>query len=587
MILVIGTPPIAGTARDGMLQRTAAVDALFGDEPRIYLEPRVDEAAASRFDLAPRGEHVSYGTPNVLDLRQFRQLFELAVGARVVVAHSIYWAQYVLPLYALGHVVTDLHGAVPEEEICRGNPAASAFLARVERFVLAHSLAVVVVSEAMRAHFQRKYPDVQTRAILLPVAMRPRVPVDRAQAPPWKLVYAGHMSVWQNVDQMLEAVRTTAVPWEMQVLAPDPAQFNAIIASAGLGDRINAKAAAFDEVPTALEQAHLSFVLRDGHIVNRVACPTKLGEALACGNVPVVKDPNIGDFVALGYRWVNVDDFVAGRLPAASELAAMSAANRQAAGRLFEIAEAGARELSSLLATQPLRRAASVGDEPCIAPWLELLARGEEQRQGAQGVLRDECARLSYELWASQDAHKEASRVSEQLANELRGLSDELQASQDARREAGRVSEQLANELRGLSGELRASQDAHTEARRVSEQLSNELRGLSRELQTSQDAHSKLRQVCERLSNELQVSCNARLELEHRFAAHVMQVEQERDDLKAQLDVILRTRSWRVTKPLRAAAQGRRALRIAIEEGRRFGAAAALEAFKAALSKKP
>jgi hypothetical protein len=59
------------------------------------------------------------------------------------------------------------------------------------------------------------------------------------------------------------------------------------------------------EVPFYYGDAALGFVIRDSSIVNLVACPTKLIEYFENEVVPVVDNPSIGDFKAMGYQYVD------------------------------------------------------------------------------------------------------------------------------------------------------------------------------------------------------------------------------------------------------------------------------------------
>lgn len=51
--------------------------------------------------------------------------------------------------------------------------------------------------------------------------------------------------------------------------------------------------------------AHYGFILRDKHILNRVAAPTKMVEYLFFGIIPIVKYEEIGDVLKLGYEYIS------------------------------------------------------------------------------------------------------------------------------------------------------------------------------------------------------------------------------------------------------------------------------------------
>ena len=65
------------------------------------------------------------------------------------------------------------------------------------------------------------------------------------------------------------------------------------------------------------------FILRDEHVLNKVACPTKLIEYLYYGIIPVVKYPGIGNFQANNYSYILLDDLNNNILPSEQELETM------------------------------------------------------------------------------------------------------------------------------------------------------------------------------------------------------------------------------------------------------------------------
>lgn len=54
--------------------------------------------------------------------------------------------------------------------------------------------------------------------------------------------------------------------------------------------------------------AIVGFVLRDEHILNSVANPTKLVEYMWCGIIPIVKYEDLGDYSDLGYEYIKYDN---------------------------------------------------------------------------------------------------------------------------------------------------------------------------------------------------------------------------------------------------------------------------------------
>jgi hypothetical protein len=351
VILVIGQVPTRENARDGMVQRIAAVDALLAGEERVYLAPRHDPLSVAPFELEAPGTGVRAGRPNLFNRGDVERMVGLARQARAVYVHSVHWAQHVLPLYLLGHVVTDLHGVVPEEQRMVGQGEEALQLERVERFVLEHGLATVVVSDAMAVHLRAKYPGTAARLLELPNLSRLPAPalLDKPAPGPARVLYAGGTHAWQKVPRMLEALQRQPGGCEVEFLTPDVERLRQDVQAAGLEGRLSVRSVAPAEMPAEYARAHFGFVLRDDHVVNRVACPTKLQEYLAHGVLPIVESRSLGDFEALGYRTVAVEQFERGALPLGDEWREAVLQNRGVYEALRERTVAGERELSELL----------------------------------------------------------------------------------------------------------------------------------------------------------------------------------------------------------------------------------------------
>lgn len=437
MILVIGQVPRAGQTRHGMLQRIASIDRRLQSEERIYLEPSVTSEVSDTFALEEVAPKIRRAAPNLLISGQWRQVVALAEQADAIIVHSVYWAQKVLPLYATGKVMTDLHGAVPEELAWMGEHVESARMALIEALVTQQSRAVLVVSEAMATHVRSKYPAGSAPIIHLPVVSEEIEWKARSPAPPWRLLYAGFSSVWQNADEMLAAIKATSVPWSMELLTDDVPYFEERAVALGLRDRVVARSVSPEEVIEVTKGAHLAFVLREDHIVNRVACPTKLAEALAAGAVPILKSPHIGDFLAWGYRYVAVEDFIAGRMPTAQALEQMARHNLTVARRLQEAATAGTTALWTLLKRPPeARQGASDGSsldsswgeflQLAGTPRLRELSMALERAEGRIAELNRTSARAEADVRQAQLAETEARTAQIEAQSRARALEDKV-----------------------------------------------------------------------------------------------------------------------------------------------------------------
>lgn len=344
MIVVISTFPAMTDERDGMVQRIASIDALISDLPRVYLD-----ISFRRF----WNKHTRrFGEATVFQLNGLLHLFIILSWirrARVVYIHSVYNSIKVLPAYWIANPITDLHGAVPEELAHLGKPWLARLFGMVEHIVLLRSMSVVHVTSAMKRHFQRKYKR-QSNADRI-IAILPRLSDVRGQREnvmgftrdAKAVVYAGGLQAWQNVSMMLDAA-AAAAQLRYIFLSGEATALERLADSAHV---VNYTCAAVPphQVPDHYLTSTYGFVLRDPVLLNQVACPTKLVEYLYWGVIPIVLTPDIGDFAELGFAYVSLEEFRAGRMSDDNAAARMRTINRQVVERLIQSCE---NELSTL-----------------------------------------------------------------------------------------------------------------------------------------------------------------------------------------------------------------------------------------------
>lgn len=335
MIVVYAPFPNPHQVRDGWMRRIAALERIFAGRERAYVFPADAAYAGEWCDYRVHTDEVAPGaTFTWLDFRfslHHRFLTDLVERCEFVYAHTSHSMQHLLPYYATGKIVTDLHGIAPEEEDLQGRPGRAAFHSGFEETMVRRSALLVTVTEAMAAHFARKYPGCDRPTIQLPIVDELGDAAPPARPPRARpiVVYVGGLQRWQNVGRMLEVVAACRDRCEFRFYTDAPAALQELASAAGVADAVRIGTAAPAELPALLGEADLGFVLRDDTPVNRVSCPTKLSEYLALGVVPVVALAAIGDFESLGYRHVPVDDLLAGRLPDAATLQAMRQRNRE------------------------------------------------------------------------------------------------------------------------------------------------------------------------------------------------------------------------------------------------------------------
>jgi len=190
-----------------------------------------------------------------------------------------------------------LQGIVPEEARLHMDSAPREQLWNLfERYSLLSAEGLVMVSDAMREHYRRKFPKMQTPVFVMPcvnAVFDPRLisaTADRYCHP--SFVYAGSMHAWQCIGLMLASfanVQSVLPAATLTILTKDRAGAEAAIGAAGLSG-VMVDFVPVDALQDTLAKFKYGFVLRDDHIVNQVATPTKVSSYMAAGVIPVMTD---------------------------------------------------------------------------------------------------------------------------------------------------------------------------------------------------------------------------------------------------------------------------------------------------------
>jgi glycosyltransferase involved in cell wall biosynthesis len=345
MILFISNYPDKEGEKDGMMQRVLAVDGHFSARDRVYLGIRFFG------NLRQRKEETSDRVTvyRVNFFLHFLTIMRLGSAARGIYVHSIHNSFRALPLYLFRNVITDLHGVFPEELRYCGKRAGSLLYGTVEWVAVRCSRALVVVTDAMAEYYRTKYG--RFKAVMHTIPIFDDFPIGRSgeteTAQPVTAIYAGGMQKWQNVDLMLQSLSRARQGVSCVILTPETEAFTRKLAGYGMINAVTLRSVAKSEVYNQYQRADLGFILRDDSIVNRVACPTKLVEYLACGVIPVVLQPLIGDFAARGYSVLSLERFDSGDLPSREEMEAMRRNNYRIIG---EMRDAAAQAMKRMIA---------------------------------------------------------------------------------------------------------------------------------------------------------------------------------------------------------------------------------------------
>lgn len=320
MILFIAPNPHKVNKKEGFLQRVAVIDSLFLDEEKVYFD----------------------------DIDDVLEKARLIKESDIIYVHSMYNANKILPCYEYfaDKIITDLHGVVPEEEQYIDNNEMASVMGNTEEFVFKYGVMFVSVSNAMKEHFESKYPYKKGRKwITLPihsesvVGQSDNTRIDKSSRSKDTVIYAGGGQRWQNVAAMIEIANKTS-KYEFIFLTHDKEAFSDLRNN----DGSLLKSVSSQEVVKYYKKASMGFILRDDTIVNRVACPTKLIEYLENGVVPIVLSENIGDFNTLGYKYFKPEQLIEGTI-SAKDIKSSVESNYRVYNKFMKLADKGKSQL--------------------------------------------------------------------------------------------------------------------------------------------------------------------------------------------------------------------------------------------------
>ncbi|MGM9484162.1 hypothetical protein ACS5PN_23415 [Roseateles sp. NT4] len=187
-----------------------------------------------------------------------------------------------------------LQGLYPEEARWQFDSRLREFVwNRLEGWTLARSQGALMVSRAMQQHFAAKYPRLRLDSEVMPSVNATPVPAAFRGAGKYErpsFVYAGGLQRWQCMPATLAAfaaIHRRLPEATLTLLTADHDGASALIRSLGTPATTIAYVPVA-ELPQALATFKYGFVLREEHVVNRVATPTKVSSYMAAGVIPVM-----------------------------------------------------------------------------------------------------------------------------------------------------------------------------------------------------------------------------------------------------------------------------------------------------------
>lgn len=344
MLLFPAPYPDNENEREGRAQRIQAIDDLFADKKRVYIDVSFNR------NIIPSYKKLN-DRVSVYKLNTFiHSLFIILLGlaAKKIYIHTQGLAFRVFYLYSLFNrkIITDIHGIAPEEAILCGSIYSPGELNMFEKFMVKNSSSIVVVSNAMKKHFCKKYSLADEKVLILPIFENN--PVGRVNKPPVNkpsVIYAGGVHAWQNVDIMLDSMINITDKYEFTIFSNNLNAFRSKLSGRNMLEKVKLLSVSRKEIFDHYKNADFGYILRDDIAVNKVACPTKLVEYMSNGIIPVVLQPNVGDFNELGYSYITLDNLKSNSIPSNDEILEMRENNYGIIEKLYSDVKSFKKEL--------------------------------------------------------------------------------------------------------------------------------------------------------------------------------------------------------------------------------------------------
>ncbi len=328
-ILIFARYPIGEKITEGMAQRIYSIDKEFSEWHRTYIEIGI------RIFLKKQHETLENGNIDIFRINlilHFLFLYKIIKGHTHIYIHSVF-NYFKLYSFNLSHhnVTLDIHGTVPEETAFEGNQKFAWILGIAEKKLFREVSNLICVSEEMKDYYIEKYPFCANKAFIIkPIYSKnafSEVHQEKLSALKNELgirdcdivfIYSGNTQRWQNVGLTIQTmIKNTTTNHFHILLTGDVKGVEKIMSdlTPNKSFRYIIRSVKPSELSSYYSISHYGYILRDEHILNRVAAPTKLIEYLYYGIIPIVKYERIGDSYRLGYEYISYQNDLSKLLP--------------------------------------------------------------------------------------------------------------------------------------------------------------------------------------------------------------------------------------------------------------------------------
>lgn len=328
-ILFIAQYPNEKNIKDGMMQRIKNIDDIFKNINRTYLF--ISLKSNLKLKIEKLDKNITYVRLNYF--LHHRWIKKFCKENQNIYIHSIYnFIKVQNYIDKNKNVILDVHGIVPEELYYNKDYIKYFIFNRIEKKAFDISTYQVFVTQSMENHFKKKYREINGIIYpILPSNLNTELNNTNTLEDNSKrfrkslgfknddvvFIYSGNTQKWQNIDLMLQSIKKLKNDkYKFVILSRDIEVFKDKLKKYKIDNRqIILKSVQPDELKNYYSVANYGFVLRDNHLINKVACPTKLIEYMFFGIIPIVKSEEIGDFNKYKYDHIKVNQINDSMLP--------------------------------------------------------------------------------------------------------------------------------------------------------------------------------------------------------------------------------------------------------------------------------
>lgn len=293
----------------------AMADAAADEKERVWIKEMVSKWPWAYWIIYPT-PMVGLGKLGKMTSKVLRALLFLKVLAiwnpDVVHAHQSLASKLYVFKYLFGfRLVADIHGASPEEFTYSGGTKDLLRSVEVdEAKTVVKSDSIICVSNKMVDHLEKKYNVAAAKFVVIPCCIHGKeIDFDRTNRNAIReqmgfmdkiiMVYGGGSGSYQCVKQMcrlfFEVVNNLAdVVWLILTWGSTKEFIIELNRLKIPLDRYRILQLPQKDVRDYLTASDVALVIREDLILNRVSCPTKIGEYLGCG-LPLIVTPYVGD----------------------------------------------------------------------------------------------------------------------------------------------------------------------------------------------------------------------------------------------------------------------------------------------------